>query len=218
MSTLVSSDVKTLITNKLTDLLNQDLLTINWEVLGSRSIGDTLVSDYKLTLSEILSSSTPLINFFTVDSSGGTFNVPINQQAYVVVDDLASSFTLEFNGVNGATFTNNYDDTDFNNCYLDITNTSDVSSNKNQVYVTENVSFSTINDEFFTFYYFNTGSLILGFSPASATLEEPLDIPSLSSLPSLSSMDPESFEPSVSPTPTPTPTPTSTETPGLTGE
>jgi hypothetical protein len=224
MPTLVSSEVKDLITNKLTNLLDKDLYTINWESLGKRSLGDTLVSDYRLTLSEILSSpfvTPPIINFFTIDSLGGTFNIPANQQAYVIVEELAPNFTFEFNGINGSTFDNYFDVNDFSNCYLDITNTSEVSSNKDRVYVTENVSFSTVNNEFFTFYYFNTGSLILGFSPASATLEEPLDIPALSSLPSLSSLDPGSFEPSGTPTPTPTPseepepevTPTPTPTP-----
>ena len=185
----IPNNIKTFITDKINEVLNKDLYNVTIETLGKRIVDDVLLNDYKFTLTEII-SSLPTITFYKIESTGGTFNIPTNEQSYMVVDSLVPSFTLEFNGTNGATFTNNYNVNDFSDCYLDITNTSLVSSNKSQVYVTDNVSFSTVNNEFFTFYYFNTGSLILGFSPASATLQAPTEIPDPADLPSLPEPEP----------------------------
>jgi hypothetical protein len=112
----------------------------------------------------------PITNI-TIDNS--TVNITNNQNYIVVDNDVVSTFTLTFDGVDGVTFTDVYDINDFNNCKLTITTTSDISANKDEVFVTSSLNLSTIQDKLFTFYYFNTGSLILGASPVNLPLPTP---------------------------------------------
>ena len=89
------------------------------------------------------------------------------KQYYFKVDDLINTFNITIGGVNGVTFTNNYNINDYNDCNLGITTTNLVSADFSSVYVTNSVKLSTINDEIFTFTYFTTGSLIIGFTPVN---------------------------------------------------
>lgn len=95
-------------------------------------------------------------------------------QNYIVIDNsIVSSFTLTFDGVNGITFTDVFDINDYSNCKLTIATTPNISANKNEVFVTSSLTLSTIKDKFYTFYYFNTGSIIAGVTPADAPLPTP---------------------------------------------
>jgi len=128
-----------------------------------------------------LTSSIPLI---TVTLDGSVINVS-NSSTYVIVDNIAvSTFTLTLDGVNGVTFTNIFDSSNFANCKLLISTTSSVSSNTSEVYVTTTATLSTIADKLFTFYYYNTGSIVLGVSPHNSWLQPPASNVVANALPS----------------------------------
>ena len=163
---------------------------------------------------------TPTAQFFQVTLDNSTFDaIPSNSSYFIVDNNAVNTFVLTFNGIDGITISDNFDVTNFTNCSLDFAfNTSDVIeiSNKTGIFVTESATFSTVNNELFTLYYYNTGSLILGLAPASISLPEPLSLPALSTIPTLSSVV---FPPTTptetlpdAPTSTQTLTPTSTQT------
>ena len=103
-------------------------------------------------------------------------NVNPSVQYYFVADSAITTFDVTIGGVNGVTFTNNYNVNDYYDCNLGITTTSLVSANASVVYVTNNVKLSTVNDEMFTFVYFTTGSLVLGFTPENQLINPPASI------------------------------------------
>lgn len=98
-------------------------------------------------------------------NDGDTINVTPTEQYTFTVDELVTSFGIKIGGVDGITFTNYFDATNFSNCHLTLATTPLISASKTDLYVTDSVQLSTINNQFFTFFYLNTGSLILGFTP-----------------------------------------------------
>jgi hypothetical protein len=115
----------------------------------------------------------PIIPIISILLDNQTIDI-VNTYNYLVVDNsIVSNFKLTFDGVDGVTFTDSFDINDYYNCKLTISTTPNISSNKDEVYVTTSASFSTIQDKLFTFYYFNTGSLILGVSPINSPLPSP---------------------------------------------
>jgi len=109
----------------------------------------------------------------TINTNGETINVNPNIQYYFIADEAINTFDIIIGGVNGVTFTNNYNVNDYYDCNLGITTTSLISTNASAVYVTNNVKLSTVNDEMFTFVYFTTGSLVLGFTPENQLINPP---------------------------------------------
>jgi hypothetical protein len=121
-------------------------------------------------LSKFPTTPIPLISIVTDNQTVDLTNI----QNYIVVDNSAvSTFNLTFDGVDGLTFTDVYDENNYSNCKLTISTTANISANKNELFVTSYVNLSTIGDKLFTFYYFNTGSLILGTSPSNSPLPAP---------------------------------------------
>ena len=112
----------------------------------------------------------------TINTNGQTVNVNPSIQYYFVADSAITTFDVTIGGVNGVTFTNNYNVNNYYDCNLGITTTSLVSANASVVYVTNNVKLSTVNDEMFTFVYFTTGSLVLGFTPENQLINPPASI------------------------------------------
>lgn len=119
------------------------------------------------------SSNKAIIPIISILLDNQTIDI-VNSYNYIVVDNsVVSNFKLTFDGVDGVTFTDVYDINNYLNCKLTISTTPSISSNKDEVYVTSLATLSTIQDKLFTFYYFNTGSLILGVSPSDSPLPTP---------------------------------------------
>ena len=190
--------------NKKTVLAGTDYI-VGYKADGTAEYRTTL-NDLAFFLKDYFVSNPSAIFYYSIPSAGGTYDIPLSESAYVIVDTNVSTFNFTFNGINGATFTNVYTPTNLATCKLLVSTTASVSTNKpTEIFVTETATFSTVNNELFTFYYYNTGSLVVGVSPASTSLPAPAFIPDKTLIPNLSTF--------VSPTPTPTPTATPTETP-----
>jgi hypothetical protein len=117
--------------------------------------------------------NTNIIPIISVTTNNQIINLE-DIQNYIVIDNsIVSSFTLTFGGIDGITFTDVFDINDYSNCKLTIATTPNISANKNEVFVTSSLTLSTIKDKFYTFYYFNTGSIIAGVAPTDAPLPTP---------------------------------------------
>lgn len=138
----------------------------------------------------------PFPTVIFVDQPNLTINVDSDTQYYFKVDSTLDTFDMTIDSIVGITFTNVYVETDYSQCKLLISPSPRINSSAAEVYVTDSVELSTDTNKLFTFTYFNTGSLILGFTAKGTTLVVPNSAVFL-------------ITPS---TPTPTPTPTSTPT------
>ena len=183
-----------------TSLLSGDFL-VGYKQDGSAEFRTTIkdIVEYLKTIF-IQKSNEPI--YVTIDDNGFVMNLNTNEKYYFTVDETVNSFKFLVGGLDGVNLQNNFNINDFNDCNLGITTTNLIASDVPSLYVTQKCTLSTIKDEFFTLYYYNTGSLVLGFSLSSVELEPPTPTP----------------EPTPEPTPTPTgtpvpPTPTPTGTP-----
>ena len=119
------------------------------------------------------SSNKPIIPIISITLDNQTINV-VDSHNYLVIDNsVVSNFKLTFGGVDGVTFTDSFDINNYSNCKLTLATTPNISANKNEVFVTSSVTLSTIENKFYTFYYFNTGSIIAGVAPANSPLPVP---------------------------------------------
>jgi len=174
------------------------------------------------TLTPTESTPIPVIN---VNADNST--VPLtNSSAYLIVDDLVNTFTLSIN-TRTITFTNYFDVNNQNNCYLQAQPSLEVACDPGVIFITNSATLSTIDDEIYTFAYYTTGSLVLGYTFSTAPLPDPTPSPTpniyLSPTPTRTpTLSPGvTVTPSITPTigvsatPTPTPsvTPTLTRTP-----
>ena len=105
----------------------------------------------------------PLTLFETINGEDSITDLSSVNEYQITVDDAVYRFSLLVDGISGVDFTNIYDINDFNNCKLIISTTDSISSNKSQIFVNESCTLSTINDDFFTFYYYTTGSVVAKF-------------------------------------------------------
>lgn len=108
-------------------------------------------------------------------------SVPVNptEQYTMIVDETVNEFFLKVDGLNDIKFTNTWVASDFTQCKVTIDTTNpQISASKYDVFVTESAQLSTIKNNLFTFYYVNTGSLILGFSPSNKPYTDPSYYPS----------------------------------------
>ena len=103
---------------------------------------------------------------FLDSSSGGSITVLSENSYYFTIDDSLSAFTMLVDGISGITFTNYFDINDYYNCKLGIAiaDPALIQCNQTEVYTTQSVEFSTVNNDVFTFYYYTTGSVIAGMS------------------------------------------------------
>jgi hypothetical protein len=121
----------------------------------------------------LISSNKPVIPVISITLDNQTIDV-VDSHNYLVIDNsVVSNFKLTFGGVDGVTFTDAFDINNYSNCKLTIATTPSISANKDEVFVTSSVTLSTIQNKFYTFYYFNTGSIIAGVAPANSPLPVP---------------------------------------------
>lgn len=128
---------------------------------------------------------------------------------YLITDTNVTTFSASFEGYTLG-FKSNFIPGNFAACNVILNYNNTLSSNNPSVYIGETATISASNNKLYTFYYFNTASIILGLSYASTVL------PSISTYPVAPTPTPT---PTVSPTPTSTtipPTPTASSTPGPT--
>jgi hypothetical protein len=133
---------------------------------------DTLVDSLKSYFSVL-----PPPTIVEILTDGSIWNVDSTKQYYFKVDDSINFFELTVDGINKAVFTNVFDVTNYNNCKLTIATTPLISSSVSQLFVTNSCTLSTYQGNLFTFYYFTTGSLILGFSPKTSSMNALTSLP-----------------------------------------
>jgi hypothetical protein len=124
-----------------------------------------------------------------INIDGSTLNIP-GPEAYIITSSSVVTFTLRPESIDGIYVTNTFTLSNYNECFLTISTSPAFSANKTTVNVGEDVTLSGTNNKFYTFSYFNTGSLILGFSDvrdqSKSRLTRLLSIPS-AVLPSINS-------------------------------
>ena len=156
-----------------------------------------------------------------VDAENASVTVDSDKRYYFDVDENIPTFELLIDSISAVTFSNIFNPNNFYECKLTITTTPRISSSASEVFVTESVQFATDTDKIFTFTYFNTGSLILGFSDAKSALEAPTKEIFITPTPTPTPKPTRTPTPTLTPTPsstrTPTPTPSPTRTPTPTG-
>jgi hypothetical protein len=146
-------------------------------------------SDLTSIIGEIEPAVDPVL-FVSTDEASLDI-LPENNAHYVILDtDFVNTFDMVLNGVEKVTFTDSFDANNFKNCKLTLTTTPQISANKTQVFVTESVVLSTIKNEFFTFFYYNTGSIVAGIAPSTEL--DPLNVPTGSVLTNVLAKEPES--------------------------
>ena len=128
---------------------------------------------------------------------------------YVIVDSSVTFFKIQFNAYTIVTVTNTFIPTDITRCFITVTlplnNSIVITSGSSDMYVGGSVSLSASDNQGYTLFYFNTGSLILGYS------RDIFRLPLISAYPSQSPTPTPT--PSITPTETVTPTPTPSITP-----
>ena len=140
--------------------LSLDRLSVIQEILTYSDVFDSI---------KIITPTAPLT--IGINTEGEVINVTPSEQYVFTVDDTIVNFGITIGGVDGVEFTNNFNSADFSDCHLTLVTTPLISASKTDLYVTESVQLSTINNQFFTFFYLNTGSLILGFTPEGKQFE-----------------------------------------------
>jgi len=153
-----------------------------------------------LTYNDIFDSITIKIppTRISINNNDVIVNVNSVNQYYFVVSSAVTAFHITIDTLSGVTFTNYFSADDYSKCRLKVTGTPQITSSIFDLYVTQSTVLSTVTNNTFTFMYFNTGSLILGFTPTKRTLIQPTPSPTIT--------------PTITPTPTLTPTPTPTPT------
>jgi hypothetical protein len=143
----------------------------------------------------ILKESLPFYNF--VYASNTTQQIQnTNILNYLVVDTAVDTFSATFNSFTIG-LSNIFVSSNFNSCRLRVNLGPGLSCNKTDIFVTTDAVLSSNTNQFFTFSYFTTGSLLLGFALSGITPQTTPRVPSF-------------------PTPTPSITPTRTPTPTIT--
>ena len=163
--------------------------TYSSEILVQETSTLKTESDLTSIIGEIEPAVDPVI-FVSTDNASLDI-LPENNANYVILDTaVVNTFDTVLNGVEKVTFTDVFDVNNFKNCKLTLTTTPKISANKSQVFVTESVILSTIKDELFTFFYYNTGSIVGGIAPS--TEQDPLNIPTGTVLSNVLAKEPDS--------------------------
>lgn len=144
----------------------------------------------------------PVQSYF-VNSDNANLTLPGNADQFnFTINQAVTSFNLEIIGFGTFSLLNNYDVSNFANCYLSAYNLNNISITYNPVYVTASETLSS-NGQYFTIFYTNTGSVLLSIFKSETI--EPVPSPTPTITPTVT--------PTVTPTKTPTPTPTPTPSP-----
>jgi len=182
---------------------------------GSLAAGFSNLSDVNLNLPQFTPSLTPSVTptpttpavYKYVEISDEIIPITAPQLPnYLVITTTVETFSASIDGQTLG-FINQFDSTNFNNCSLTLQyNNTVLSANRTFIPITYSSTVSTIEDNLYTIFYVNTGSLIVGISLSSTY------IPPITSYPE------PSVTPSITPTITPSKTPTNTPTrsPGIT--
>ena len=196
-----------------TSLLSGDFL-VGYNQDGSAEFRTRIndIVDYLKTIF-IQKNNDPI--YVSINNDGFLMNLNSDENYYFVVNESVDNFRFFIDGLDGFTLQNNYNINDFYDCNLGITTTSLIASDVPSLYVTQKCTLSTINNEYFTLYYYNTGSLVLGFSLSSVDLPPPIPTPTPEPTPTETPSETPTETPSETPTETPSETPTETpsETP-----
>ena len=139
------------------------------------------------------------VQSYVVNSNNANLTLPGNADQFnFTVNQAVTSFNLQIVGFGTFSLLNNYDVNNFANCYLSAYNLNNISITYNPVYVTASETLSS-NDQFFTIFYTNTGSVLLSIFKSDAV--EPTPTPTPTNTPTVTPT------PTITRTPTPTPTP-----------
>jgi cell division septation protein DedD len=149
---------------------------------------------------------------YSISGNNVTVQLPGNASQFnFTVSNSTSSFNITIAGYGSFSMLNYYDANNFENCYLSAYNFNNFSITFNPVYVTATETLIS-NGQYFTVFYYNTGSAL--FSISKSKIIEPVPTPSPTVTPSRTPTQTPS--PTRTPTTTPTTSPTRTATPSPT--
>jgi hypothetical protein len=119
-----------------------------------------------------------------IPTSNITYNLynDLTEPSYLVVKTTVTTFSAYFDN-NLLGFINNADLNNFSNNNIELVLSEGLSANKLTIPVTQSATLSTNQGNFYTLYYSNTGSAILGLA------KQGVSIPNLTTVPDLSSDD-----------------------------
>jgi len=149
---------------------------------------------------------------YSISGNNVTVQLPGNASQFnFTVSNSTSTFNITIAGYGSFSMLNYYDANNFENCYLSAYNFNNFSITFNPVYVTATETLIS-NGQYFTVFYYNTGSAL--FSISKSEIIEPVPTPSPKVTPSRTPTQTPS--PTRTPTTTPTTSPTRTATPSPT--
>jgi len=152
------------------------------------------------------------VKYYCVVNNYDLVDTGIYYGNYIILNNTVSNFNVYLKGINGLQVSNVYDLNNFNNCKITFTNTNEITSSQNEIFIKNSVTLSASDNNVYTFYYFNTG---YGGSPILGISEQSFSLSAIQNFPICPTQTPT---PSITPTytPTPTQTPTKTQTPTVT--
>jgi hypothetical protein len=103
----------------------------------------------------------------------------LRNRDYVIVDTSVNFFNIQFDSFAVVSVTNTFVPTDISRCIVSVSPVSNniVVTSSDSMYVGGSISLSASDNKRYTLFYFNTGSLILGYS------RDIFKLPSISSYP-----------------------------------
>lgn len=102
--------------------------------------------------------------YVTYNNQTLEFSSNLEYGCYIVIDKTIEIFNIAIDNNYGIFFSSNYDQTKPINSNIQLTTVGPISTNKSIINLGENATI-LYNNNYFTFYFFNTGSLICGFGP-----------------------------------------------------
>lgn len=117
-------------------------------------------------------------SYIYVNTDNETVSV-LRYRDYVIVDTSVNFFNMQFDSFAVVSVTNTFVPTDISRCIVSVSPVSNniVVTSSDSMYVGGSISLSASDNKRYTLFYFNTGSLILGYS------SDIFKLPSISSYP-----------------------------------
>jgi len=119
------------------------------EMHNAANRGDLAAGDYERGFT---------YNVVLVNSNDETFNIGEDPSTYVIVDDDVYTFNITFGGLYRVEFANYFDVTNYFGCFLSAGIVSNLSGDKDLIFVGDTLTLSGDNGQFYTLTFFTTAA------------------------------------------------------------
>ena len=104
----------------------------------------------------------PEVQYINTNNETISVYTTATKSSYVIVSSEVTNFNFKVNNFNGIYANNYYNVSALSACFITLTGTPQLTADANILYVGQNTTLSAIDGTLHTFYYFATGSLLLG--------------------------------------------------------